>query len=122
MSLAVRVRCPTLRPSPVQSIDHIWISNDLLSSAFRRFTRSRSSKRHGSFVPGPLEARKRQARRRMVDVAAARGDGIVGALDTGAYLVAGGSLTNQSFQWQPPLAPARERVEESNIQSEQLQP
>lgn len=64
---AVRV----LQTSPTHA-QHIWISDDLLAQAFSRFTlavNSTGSKRHGSNVPGPLEARKRAARRRMVGLA-----------------------------------------------------
>jgi hypothetical protein len=46
---------------------HIWISDELLSSTFHQFFRDTSphQKRHGSHVPGPLEARRRSAKRRM---------------------------------------------------------
>ncbi|RAR12134.1 hypothetical protein DDE83_004262 [Stemphylium lycopersici] len=45
----------------------IWISDDLLTLALNRFFRSSCphQKRHGSHVPGPLEARRRAAKRRM---------------------------------------------------------
>ncbi|EOA89607.1 uncharacterized protein SETTUDRAFT_175630 [Exserohilum turcica Et28A] len=46
---------------------HIWISDDLLALALNRFFRSSCphQRRHGSHVPGPLEARRRAAKRRM---------------------------------------------------------
>ncbi|KAF1843652.1 uncharacterized protein K460DRAFT_316245 [Cucurbitaria berberidis CBS 394.84] len=46
---------------------HIWISDDLLSLALARLfpTTCPHQKRHGSHVPGPLEARRRAAKRRM---------------------------------------------------------
>jgi hypothetical protein len=46
---------------------HIWISDEILTSALHRFSRSTCphQKRHGSHVPGPLEARRRAAKRRM---------------------------------------------------------
>ena len=53
------------------SAAYIWINDDLLAQAFSRFS-SRviwTAKRHGSSVPGPLEARRRLARRRMVGLA-----------------------------------------------------
>ncbi|EPE29585.1 hypothetical protein GLAREA_00745 [Glarea lozoyensis ATCC 20868] len=44
----------------------LWISDDALSQAFQRFVRvSHAARRHGSFVPGPLEARRRLGKRRM---------------------------------------------------------
>lgn len=51
---------------------HIWISDDTLAAAYRRFANTclvnhshTNTRRHGSNVPGPLEARRRLARRRM---------------------------------------------------------
>jgi hypothetical protein len=46
---------------------HIWISDDLLARALHRFFPSSCphQRRHGSHVPGPLEARRRAAKRRM---------------------------------------------------------
>jgi hypothetical protein len=54
----------SLQPAPPQ---HLWISDDLLSSTVLRFSRISCphQKRHGSHVPGPLEARRRAAKRRM---------------------------------------------------------
>lgn len=43
-----------------------WISDDILNDAFNRFYRvSHTTRRYGSNVPGPLEARRRLAKRRM---------------------------------------------------------
>ena len=49
------------------SAQHVWISDDLLAVAFNRFFPSScpQQKRHGSHTPGPLEARRRAAKRRM---------------------------------------------------------
>jgi hypothetical protein len=47
-----------------QSASCIWISDSQLSAAFDRFARS-VQKRHGSNVPGPLEAQRRLAKRKM---------------------------------------------------------
>ncbi|EDU49235.1 predicted protein [Pyrenophora tritici-repentis Pt-1C-BFP] len=46
---------------------HVWISDDVLALAFNTFFLSScpQQKRHGSHIPGPLEARKRAAKRRM---------------------------------------------------------
>ncbi|KAJ5495860.1 hypothetical protein N7539_000976 [Penicillium diatomitis] len=51
-----------LKPSALPLHDHLWISDDLLAITFRRF--ANSQRRHGSCVPGPLEARRRLAKRR----------------------------------------------------------
>ncbi|KAF2630084.1 hypothetical protein BU25DRAFT_363328 [Macroventuria anomochaeta] len=46
---------------------HIWVPDEVLSLAVHRFFHSTcpQQKRHGSNVPGPLEARRRAAKRRM---------------------------------------------------------
>ncbi|KAH7378709.1 hypothetical protein BKA66DRAFT_420978 [Pyrenochaeta sp. MPI-SDFR-AT-0127] len=46
---------------------HIWISDEQLSVAVNRFFRTTcpNQTRHGSHVPGPLEARRRATKRRM---------------------------------------------------------
>ncbi|KAL9580422.1 MAG: hypothetical protein Q9212_004508, partial [Teloschistes hypoglaucus] len=54
-----------LRHAPLPS-NPIWISDDLLNHALHRFTLLRVPRRHGSTIPGPLEARKRTAKRRMM--------------------------------------------------------
>ncbi|KAJ5387855.1 hypothetical protein N7509_010396 [Penicillium cosmopolitanum] len=51
-----------LNPPSAPSLDHLWISDDLLATTFRRF--ANGQRRHGSCVPGPLEARRRLAKRR----------------------------------------------------------
>lgn len=51
-----------LKPPPAQILDQLWISDDLLAATFRRFVNGQ--RRHGSYVPGPLEARRRLAKRR----------------------------------------------------------
>jgi hypothetical protein len=49
------------------STQSIWVSDELLSSTLDHFFRISCphQKRHGSHVPGPLEARRRAAKRRM---------------------------------------------------------
>lgn len=51
-----------LKPPAPTATDHVWISDDLLAAAFRRF--ANGQRRHGSCIPGPLEARRRLAKRR----------------------------------------------------------
>ena len=51
-----------LKPTSTPCLDHLWISDDLLATTFRRF--ANGQRRHGSCVPGPLEARRRLAKRR----------------------------------------------------------
>lgn len=67
------MRCPPIAcHRAAQSLnntpaDHIWISDDLLSAAVSRFFRASCphQRRHGSNVPGPLEARRRASKRKM---------------------------------------------------------
>ncbi|OAL54838.1 hypothetical protein IQ07DRAFT_278206 [Pyrenochaeta sp. DS3sAY3a] len=61
--LSCRRAVQSLQPTP----QHIWISDDLLNLAVNQFFRNACphQKRHGSHVPGPLEARRRAAKRRM---------------------------------------------------------
>ncbi|EKV16208.1 hypothetical protein PDIG_09200 [Penicillium digitatum PHI26] len=51
-----------LKPPATATLDHPWISDDLLAATFRHF--ANGQRRHGSCVPGPLEARRRLAKRR----------------------------------------------------------
>jgi hypothetical protein len=62
-----------LRPLSSRSSDSIWISDALLAESIQRFTSK--YRRHGSSVPGPLEARKRGATRRKNGGLAAVGRG-----------------------------------------------
>lgn len=54
-------------------LDHVWISEDFLASAFRRF--ANGQRRYESRVPGPLEARRRLAKRRNTALAGIAGTG-----------------------------------------------
>ncbi|KAL4895091.1 hypothetical protein BDV59DRAFT_200343 [Aspergillus ambiguus] len=54
-------------------LDHVWVSEDLLASTFRRF--ANSQRRYESRVPGPLEARRRLAKRRNTALAGMAGFG-----------------------------------------------
>ena len=90
------------QPSP-----HVWITDEQLSSAFNRFLRvsTYTSRRYGSNVPGPLEARKRLAKRRI--------NGLTPVACSGA---GGGSFDPSLFasspdfeggcRWQPPTSAA----------------
>ncbi|PGH04647.1 hypothetical protein AJ80_08481 [Polytolypa hystricis UAMH7299] len=71
------------------SADHIWISDSVLAQLFAQFAsrgryQHQQQKRHGSSVPGPLEANRRLARRRAMDIAAAGCGGGAGNMDIAA--------------------------------------
>ncbi|KAI9046368.1 uncharacterized protein KD926_004208 [Aspergillus affinis] len=81
MSLGRYAYRRTIQPSSNVLIDHIWISEDLLASTFRRF--ANGQRRYESRVPGPMEARRRLAKRRNTAFAGIAG---AGALDDVACL------------------------------------
>lgn len=89
------------------SLSHLWITDELLADAFNRFTRvSHTARRYGSNVPGPLEARRRLAKRRM-GMAAVSAAGVAGAPPPGIDLAALFGLRNsrpleKSLKWEPP--------------------
>ncbi|KAL9000697.1 MAG: hypothetical protein Q9169_000733 [Polycauliona sp. 2 TL-2023] len=83
--------------------DHIWISDDILNHAISRYMQLHVGRRHGSAVPGPLEARKRAAKRRVMGLAPT-----LGGLDPHPAFIAGlgrGQENQQSWQWQSPNLP-----------------
>ena len=80
--------------------DHIWISDDIPNHALSRYLQLRVGRRHGSAVPGPLEARKRAAKRRMMGLAPT-----AAGLDPHLGFLAGlgrGQENQQGWQWQSP--------------------
>jgi len=79
--------------------DYIWISDDFLDRALRRFLVPQCSRRHGSSVPGPLEAQRRATKRRMrgLALAGARGGDIDPSLLRRIP-------EQQKWQWQGPTA------------------
>jgi hypothetical protein len=77
----------------------IWITDDILANAFNRFLRaSRAAKRYGSNVPGPLEAQRRLAKRRMMGLATAGGGP---AFDMGA-LFGNSPVRGHELKWEAP--------------------
>ncbi|KAL1582243.1 hypothetical protein WHR41_09099 [Cladosporium halotolerans] len=82
---------------------HIWISDELLSEAFNRYVRvSHTSRRYGSNVPGPLEARRRASKRRMGCAVTPANIGPPGG-EFGALFGAGGTgSVEKGWSWNPP--------------------
>ena len=78
---------------------YIWISEKAISNSFRRFLLSREFRRDGSFTPGPMEARKRQAKRRMNDMANA---GRTMLLEAEALTGMGLRRAQWDMKWEPP--------------------
>lgn len=79
----------------------IWISDDLFNSALRRFVLLAVSRRHGSYVPGPLEARRRAAKRRIMNLAEAGGE----TIDPGFLAGNNPGHNSWNWQWQGPTGP-----------------
>ncbi|CAO1597188.1 MAG: hypothetical protein LQ349_000125 [Xanthoria aureola] len=91
------------RFAAIHPTDHIWISDDILDHALSRYIQLRVGRRHGSAVPGPLEARKRAAKRRMMGLAPT-----IRGFDPHPGLLAGlgrGQENQRSWQWQHPKPP-----------------
>ncbi|KAK3720669.1 hypothetical protein LTR37_003719 [Vermiconidia calcicola] len=89
-----------------KALQHIWITDDLLAEAFHRFLRvSQTSRRYGSSVPGPLEARRRLAKRKMGMAAVASGNAPLGS-DIGALFGAGAVRPppdyERGWRWEAP--------------------
>jgi hypothetical protein len=91
---------------PCRLQPHIWISDDTLAAAYRRFANTclvnhthTNTRRHGSNVPGPLEARRRLARRRMAGLSMPNPSlGLIP--DFGALFGSGG--VDMTSLWAPP--------------------
>ncbi|KAK0318998.1 hypothetical protein LTR82_010098 [Friedmanniomyces endolithicus] len=100
----MRPRIPATAPSVSTAI---WITDDLLAEAFHRFVRvsqTHAHRRHGSSNPGPLEARRRHARRRM-GLASAVPVGEPPVVDLGALFGLGARSPAQpekSWKWEAP--------------------
>ena len=78
--------------------DYIWISDKALDHAIQRFSHIRISRRHVGLAPGPLEARKRASKRRMMNLAQA-GDGAPPEFDLFPWT----EIPPQNgWQWQSP--------------------
>ncbi|KAK1824951.1 hypothetical protein LTR12_000492 [Friedmanniomyces endolithicus] len=100
----MKLRIPATAPSVSTAI---WITDDLLAEAFHRFARvshTHANRRHGSNNPGPLEARRRHAMRRM-GLASAVPVGGPPVVDLGALFGLGARSPAQpekSWKWEAP--------------------
>ena len=88
---------PRCQPAPS---NYIWIGDDILDRALRRFLNPQCPRRHGSSVPGPLEAQRRANKRRMVGLASVGTTG--GNVDPGFLWGLLGRRDPQKWQWQAP--------------------
>jgi hypothetical protein len=113
--LCQRLAAQLLHPPPTPfGSNHIWISDELLSEAFNRYVSvSHATRRYGSNVPGPLEARRRASKRRMGCAVAATSMGPPGG-DFGALFGAGAGGKTIENRWTWKAAGAQPVVTEKN--------
>jgi hypothetical protein len=80
--------------------DSIWVSDTLLLSIFQSFfVISRAARRHGSFVPGPLESRRRLGKRRMAHLSEAMPPPTHGLTELWGWF---GETDGSRWQWEAP--------------------
>ncbi len=108
--------CPFVSRPLETATEHIWISDDILNRALHNFTLCRVQLRYGSSTPGPLEARKRATKRRLMSIAQA-GEGR--AIDVG-FLAGLKGLEQRGCQWQAPNSPASQIPSEKKDGNELL--
>lgn len=106
MSMRRRVCCLPLRLNA--SKNHIWISEDVLDNAMHRFAHGKIPRRHVGLAPGPLEARKRATKRRMMNLAQVGGGG---GFDP-SVLSGLGAPERVKWKWQSPTPLIPQRPEE----------
>ena len=96
--MSLRRHVPCLQQHLKRRGDHVWISDDALDIAFQRFTHARIPRRHVGLAPGPLEARKRASKRRMMNLAQVGG----GADLDPTLLPQMGVEPEKGWRWQSP--------------------
>ena len=103
MSFKRQICCLALRRHRKSHLDPLWITDDILNNALSRVTLSECSRRHGSSVPGPLEARRRAARRRVMNLASSAA---AGAIEQSFLPGVHSGPEFMGWQWQAPSIPA----------------
>lgn len=90
-------------------VNHIRISDDIHRSTFRRFKITRVYRRHVALPPGPLEARKRATKRRLVGLSSLENAATAGENASQArvnsWLFGTKRAAPHSYQWQEPSLP-----------------
>ena len=104
MSLRRHVYCLPLRLNAPK--DHIWISEDVLNGAMHRFAHGKVPRRHAGLAPGPLEARKRVAKRRMMNLAQLGGGGFDPNVLPGL-----GAPERMEWNWQSPTPLVPQKID-----------
>lgn len=102
MSFKRHACCLLQSHHPTTTTNHVWISDELLDSLYQRFSLSRIPKRCGSSVPGPLEAQRRAAKRRMMGLAKLEG-GEGGPIHPAFLAGLGSGRELYGWKWQAPI-------------------
>ena len=119
MSTRRQLGCLAVNRQFKPRMDHIWITDNILNDALYCLTCFGFSKRHGSSLPGPLEARRRAAKRRMMNLSEV---GSRGAIDSGLLAGLNSEQGSRSWQWQTPTVTAvRESISQAEDCKEILQ-
>lgn len=82
-------------------LGHIWISDEILNATIQRFGRLAVFKRNVSLAPGPLEARKRETKRRLAHISQVNG-GTSGSLDPVLLTGINERASEGQWHWQSP--------------------
>ena len=114
MPFTSKACCQRVQPVSGPS-EYVWISDNLLTCLLHRFTISKSSRRNGSSVPGPLEAQKRQSKRRMMNMA---NTGSGAAIDVGLLMGHERKAPQHNWTWQSPGVPHLKPIQPSRKNSE----
>ncbi|KAH8815074.1 hypothetical protein F5884DRAFT_895022 [Xylogone sp. PMI_703] len=90
----------------LRSSDSVWLSEEILERYFRRFCAiSRTARRHGSSVPGPMESRRRLGKRRMAHASEAVP---IARQEFPTFWGTFVHVDMTQWQWQPPKSPPSE--------------
>ncbi|KAL8784477.1 MAG: hypothetical protein Q9195_009024 [Heterodermia aff. obscurata] len=116
--MSLNRRACRLFPTRLQpgGLKYAGISNDTLIPALRSFLLTRSCRRHVGLAPGPLEARKRATRRRLMGLAPSGGalpaGEIASQIGFESWMFGRSRANPQTYQWQEPSDPSRQQLKE----------
>ena len=105
MSFGFRACPQSLNVRTSKSSNYIWISDDFLSTLLHQFAVSKRCVRNGSSVPGPLEFRKRAAKRRMMNLTVVATQSI--PIDLRAFAGMHGNSVEKGMRWEAPIQPSK---------------
>ncbi|PBP24628.1 hypothetical protein BUE80_DR004464 [Diplocarpon rosae] len=92
--------------------DSLWVSDKILGHVYQRFFAvSKTRKRYGSFVPGPLESRRRMGKRRMTLQSEAVSSPSIGL---GALWGSFDEVVRTRWHWEAPTTPESRTKEVSS--------